>query len=90
MLGEAKKSRFQASRKKREGLSRRFFAAVQNGNTEGLVGRLAANVVAYADGGGRARAFPRPVDGRNLHELVQLMGAGTFFPTPIPTLWALW
>jgi RNA polymerase sigma-70 factor (ECF subfamily) len=61
---EAKKPRFEASRQKREELSRHFFDAVLAGDTEGLTHLLAADVVAYADGGGKARAFPRPVSGR--------------------------
>jgi RNA polymerase sigma-70 factor (ECF subfamily) len=60
---EAKKPRFEASRQKREELSRRFFDAVVAGDTEGLTHLLAADVVAYADGGGKARAFPSPVYG---------------------------
>jgi RNA polymerase sigma-70 factor, ECF subfamily len=69
---EAKKPRFEASRKKREELSRRFFDAVVAGDTEGLIGLLAADVVAYGDGGGKAPAFPRPVYGRE--KVVRLLG----------------
>ncbi|MPZ90692.1 MAG: RNA polymerase sigma-70 factor [Actinobacteria bacterium] len=61
---EAKKPRFEASRQKREELSSRFFDAVAGGDTEGLIHLLAADVVAYGDGGGRAPAIPRPVHGR--------------------------
>ena len=61
---EAKKPRFETSRKKREELSRRFFDAVFAGDTEGLIQLLAADVVAVGDGGGKAPAFPRPVYGR--------------------------
>jgi RNA polymerase sigma-70 factor (ECF subfamily) len=61
---EAKKPRFEASRQKREELSRRFFDAVLDGDTDGLLHLLADDVVAYGDGGGKARAFPRPVYGR--------------------------
>jgi RNA polymerase sigma-70 factor, ECF subfamily len=61
---EAKKPRFEASRQKREELSSRFFEAVAGGDTEGLIHLLAADVVAYGDGGGRAPAIPRPVHGR--------------------------
>jgi RNA polymerase sigma-70 factor, ECF subfamily len=61
---EAKRPRFEASRKKREELSRRFFDAVMAGDTEGLIGLLAADVVAYGDGGGKAPASPRPIFGR--------------------------
>jgi RNA polymerase sigma-70 factor (ECF subfamily) len=58
------KPRFEASRQRREELARRFFQAAAEGDTDGLVGLLAADVVAYADGGGKAVAFPRPVHGR--------------------------
>jgi RNA polymerase sigma-70 factor, ECF subfamily len=61
---DAKRPRFEASRKKREELSRRFFDAVEVGDTEGLIGLLAADVVAYGDGGGKATASPRPIHGR--------------------------
>jgi len=62
---EAKKPRFEASRQRRQELAARFFAAAAEGDTEGLIGLLAADVVAYADGGGKATAFPRPVFGRD-------------------------
>jgi len=61
---EARKPRFDASRERREELARRFFEAVANGDQAGLVDLLAADVVVYADGGGKAAAFPRPVHGR--------------------------
>ncbi|MGH2684004.1 MAG: RNA polymerase sigma-70 factor [Actinomycetota bacterium] len=61
---DAKRPRFEASRTRREELARRFFEAAQNGDTESLVKMLAADVVVYADGGGKAPAFPRPVHGR--------------------------
>jgi RNA polymerase sigma-70 factor (ECF subfamily) len=61
---EAKKPRFEVSRQKREELSSRFFDAVAGGDTEGLIHLLAADVVAYGDGGGKAPAIPRPVYGR--------------------------
>jgi RNA polymerase sigma-70 factor (ECF subfamily) len=62
---EAKKPRFDASRKRREALARRFFDAASTGDTEGLLSLLAADVVAYGDGGGKSPAFPRPVHGRD-------------------------
>ena len=62
---EEKKPRFEASRRRRDELAARFFAAASQGDTEGLIGLLAADVVAYADGGGKATAFPRPVFGRD-------------------------
>jgi RNA polymerase sigma-70 factor, ECF subfamily len=62
---DAKRPRFEASRKRREVLARRFFDAVGEGDTEGLIGLLAADVVAYGDGGGKAPAIPRPIHGRD-------------------------
>ena len=69
---EAKKPRFEASRKRREELARRFFQAVMNGDATGLLELLAADAVVYADGGGRAPAFPRPVLGRERATRVML------------------
>jgi len=74
---EAKKPRFEASRKRREELAQRFFDAMGKGDTDGLVGLLAADVVAYGDGGGKAPASPRPVYGRD--RVVRLLVASTRF-----------
>ena len=62
---EARKPRFETSRDRRDELARRFFAAAERGDTEQLVSMLADDVVAYADGGGKAQAFPKPVHGRD-------------------------
>jgi RNA polymerase sigma-70 factor (ECF subfamily) len=59
------KPRFEASRERREELARRFFEAAGAGDQEGLLDLLAADVVAYADGGGKGLAFPKPVHGRD-------------------------
>ncbi|HEV3474527.1 MAG TPA: RNA polymerase sigma-70 factor [Actinomycetota bacterium] len=72
---EAKKPRFEASRKRREELAQRFFDAAANGDAKGLVDLLAADVVVYADGGGKGPAFPRPVHGRERAARVLLGGA---------------
>jgi RNA polymerase sigma-70 factor (ECF subfamily) len=61
---ESKKPRFEASRQRREELAQRFFDAARKGDTEGLIGLLAADVVVYGDGGGKAPASPRPIYGR--------------------------
>jgi RNA polymerase sigma-70 factor (ECF subfamily) len=61
----SKRPRFEASRARREELARRFFSAVAEGDVSELVGLLAADVVAYGDGGGKGPAFPRPVHGRD-------------------------
>ena len=60
---EAGRPRFEASRRQREELATRFFAAVYQGDTEGLVGLLAADAVLYGDGGGKAPALAAPVHG---------------------------
>ena len=70
---EARKPRFEASRQRRDELARRFFAATDRGDTEGLISLLAADAVAYGDGGGRALAFPHPIHGRE-HVVRLLLG----------------
>ena len=60
---EAGRPRFEASRRQREELARRFFAAVDEGDTEGLVGLLAADAVFHGDGGGKTPALAAPVHG---------------------------
>jgi RNA polymerase sigma-70 factor, ECF subfamily len=60
---QARRPRFEASRPQRDRLARRFFAAVQQGDTEGLVRLLAADAVMYADGGGKAPALASPLHG---------------------------
>jgi hypothetical protein len=61
-----RKPRLEASRRRREELAVRFFEAVGDGDAEGLIRMLAADAVAYADGGGKTRAF-RPLHGRPDH-----------------------
>jgi RNA polymerase sigma-70 factor (ECF subfamily) len=61
---EARKPRFEASRRRRDELAGRFFEAAATGDVGALLDLLAADVVVYADGGGKAPAFPRPVHGR--------------------------
>ena len=61
---ESRKPRFEASRQQRDELARRFFAAVEEGDTEGLVGVLAADAVMYSDGGGKSPAAVTPIHGR--------------------------
>jgi RNA polymerase sigma-70 factor, ECF subfamily len=61
---EAKRPRFEASRRRRDELAQRFFGAILDGDQDALIGLLARDVVAYGDGGGKAPAFPKPVYGR--------------------------
>jgi RNA polymerase sigma-70 factor (TIGR02957 family) len=65
--------RFEASRAHRDELARRFFAACEQGDLAGLERLLAADVVFYGDGGGKAPAVRRPVQGRV--QVVRFLGA---------------
>lgn len=62
---DAGKPRFEATRAEQDELARRFFAAVQVGDLDGLVEMLAADAVWYADGGGKTKAASRPVYGHD-------------------------
>jgi RNA polymerase sigma-70 factor, ECF subfamily len=57
------KPRFETSVEKRWALAEKFFAAVEQGDTEGLVDMLAEEVVLYGDGGGKAPARREPLRG---------------------------
>jgi RNA polymerase sigma-70 factor (TIGR02957 family) len=61
---EERRPRFEASREQREELARRFFAAVEEGDLEGLEELLAHDVVLRGDGGGKAPALARALHGR--------------------------
>lgn len=60
---KAEKPRFDASRAQRDELAARFFAAVTDGDLEGLVGMLADDVAVYGDGGGKAPQWIKPIVG---------------------------
>ncbi len=62
---DAGKRRFEPSPAKRDELARRFFAACQEGNVQGLIDLLAREAAFYGDGGGKATAIMRPVLGRD-------------------------
>jgi RNA polymerase sigma-70 factor (ECF subfamily) len=62
---QARRPRFEASRRKRDELARRFFEAVEANDAQVLVQLLAAEVVAYGDAGGIAPAYLRPIYGRD-------------------------
>jgi RNA polymerase sigma-70 factor (TIGR02957 family) len=61
---EERRPRFESSPEQREELARRFFAAAQEGDLEGLQSLLAEDVVLHGDGGGKAPAIARPLFGR--------------------------
>jgi RNA polymerase sigma-70 factor (ECF subfamily) len=55
--------RFDVTREEREDVARRFLAAWEEGDTDGLVELLAADAAVYGDGGGKAPSAPLPVVG---------------------------
>jgi RNA polymerase sigma-70 factor, ECF subfamily len=59
------KPRFEASRQQRERLAARFFDAIEEGDMDGLIELLAADVVVVGDNGGTSPSWPRPIFGRN-------------------------
>jgi RNA polymerase sigma-70 factor (ECF subfamily) len=62
---EAERPRFEASRRERDELASRFFAAVGDGDLDGLVEMMAADVVVYGDGGGKVPSWRQPIVGRD-------------------------
>jgi RNA polymerase sigma-70 factor (ECF subfamily) len=62
-LDEDARPRFEVDRTAGEALAARFIAAAREGDMDGLVAMLSADVELVGDGGGRARAIPRPMVG---------------------------
>jgi RNA polymerase sigma-70 factor, ECF subfamily len=60
---EESRRRFDASRQEQQDLADRFFAAVAEGDVDRLVETLAADVVVYGDGGGKAPQWMVPIAG---------------------------
>ncbi|HET6298807.1 MAG TPA: RNA polymerase sigma-70 factor [Kribbella sp.] len=67
--------RFDPSRQERDELARRFVAACEEGELEGLVALLAPEATFTGDGGGKGNGLPRPVYGA---ERVARVAAGSF------------
>jgi RNA polymerase sigma-70 factor (TIGR02957 family) len=62
---EQRRPRFQTTPDQRDELSRRFFAAVEQGDLAQLEALLASDVQLTGDGGGKAPALARSLRGRN-------------------------
>jgi RNA polymerase sigma-70 factor (ECF subfamily) len=60
---QAERPRFESSPEERDRLAQRFFAAVTDGDVDGLVQLLAGDVVLYGDGGGKVPQWKGPIDG---------------------------
>ncbi len=61
----AKRPRFKTSREQQEQLTRQFVETCTNGDLEGLLALLTADVVAQSDSGGRVTSARRPIYGAN-------------------------
>jgi ketosteroid isomerase-like protein len=61
---DERRPRFEVSHAQREELATRFFAAVEDGDLEGLEELLAHDVVLRGDGGGKAPALAHAIHGR--------------------------
>ncbi len=59
-----RRPRFESSRKERDELAERFFAAARNGDLDALERLLAHDIVLHGDGGGNAPALARSLHGR--------------------------
>jgi RNA polymerase sigma-70 factor (TIGR02957 family) len=59
-----RRPRYHASRRQRQQLAQRFFAAAEQGDLRALEALLAHDVALHADGGGKVPALTRPVHGR--------------------------
>ena len=57
--------RYEPSPDHRAELASRFFAAVDDGDLDGLVSMLAADATVYGDSGGTRPSWPRPITGRD-------------------------
>jgi RNA polymerase sigma-70 factor (TIGR02957 family) len=60
----ARRPKYHASRRQRDELAERFFAAAERGDLRALETMLAQDVALHVDGGGKVPAQPRPVHGR--------------------------
>ena len=73
---QAERPRFDSSPAERDRLAERFFAAVTDGDVDGLVQLLADDVVLYGDGGGKVPQWKGPID--SAHRVSRLFaGMGT-------------
>jgi RNA polymerase sigma-70 factor (TIGR02957 family) len=59
-----RRPRYYASRRQREELAQRFFAAAERGDLRALEALLAQDVALHGDGGGKVPALARPINGR--------------------------
>ena len=73
---DERKPRFEVSRADRERLAVRFFDAIEDGDVDGLVEMLAADVEVHGDGGGTRPSFRNPIFGASDRVVRLLLGFG--------------
>ncbi|WP_151477871.1 RNA polymerase sigma-70 factor [Streptomyces albicerus] len=73
-----RRPRYHASRRQREELTRRFFAAAEQGDLRALEVLLAQDVALHGDGGGKVPALGRPINGRGRVARTMLAGLAAF------------
>ncbi len=61
---DGNRPRFEASQRARDDLAGRFFEAIADGDMQGLVALLAADVEVHGDSGGRSPSWAGPIYGR--------------------------
>lgn len=69
-----RRPRHHATRRQRQELAQRFFAAAEQGDLEALESLLAQDVALHADGGGKVPALARPINGR--HRVARTLSHG--------------
>lgn len=74
---QQRRPRYGASRRQREELAQRFFAAAEQGDLPALEALLAQDVALHGDGGGKVPAQVRPINGRERAARVLLTGMAT-------------
>ena len=79
---EQRRPRFQTTRAHRDELTRRFFAAVEDGDLAGLEGLLAHDVELTGDGGGKVPALAQPLRGRSQVAQAVVSGIGRLVRLP--------
>jgi RNA polymerase sigma-70 factor (TIGR02957 family) len=77
-----RRPRFRTTRKQRDELARRFFAAVENGDLAGLEALLAHDVKLTGDGGGKVPALARALRGRDRVARTLINGSRVFARIP--------
>jgi RNA polymerase sigma-70 factor (ECF subfamily) len=81
-----KRPRFETSRKDHENLLHSFVEAVSEGDLDGIVSLLAKDAIFYSDGGGKAPALPKPVNGAINVARAILGGLQKFVPRDLVSL----